>query len=291
MILVFGATGLVGEYVVSRLAEKCNVRCFIRRSSNIENLKQLGSNVHFFYGDLNEDFDKIKSCGEGISAIISIVNIRNSVNILKIAEHFSIKRAILISTTGRYSQFQQYSKEYIDREKDVLESNLDYTILRPTMIYGDKRDKNIHKIVLKLTKHKVFPIFGDGSSKFQPVYYKDVGDAIISCFNNDATIKKCYNISGKTVISYNDMLKLIAEKLNRKVYFIKTGFTLAYLIAAVSSVIPLGYKLKLEQIDRLKEDKVFGYNDAANDFGYNPLSFEEGIIKQLESMGFPKFKI
>ncbi|MCR4436300.1 MAG: NAD(P)H-binding protein [Clostridiales bacterium] len=288
MILVFGATGLVGEYVVSRLANDYDIRCFVRKGSNRINLKGYGNRIEFFTGDLDEDFEQIADCGRNVDLIISIVNIRKIPGILKIADYHHIKRAIIVSTTGKYSKFQEYSQEYLQREKDVKESNLDYTILRPTMIYGDARDKNIHQIILKLNKYRIFPVLGDGKSKFQPVYFKDVGDAIISCVNNARTIKKCYNIGGQTVISYEDMQRLIAGKLNRQVIFLKTGFPLAYVIAAVSNIVPLGYKLRMEQIHRLKEDKVFDYSEAARDFGYSPISFDEGISRELKAMGLIK---
>jgi hypothetical protein len=43
--------------------------------------------------------------------------------------------------------------------------------------------------------------------------------------------------------------------------------------------------IKAEQVMRLNEDKAFDYGQAANDFGYEPLSFEEGITLEIKEMG------
>jgi hypothetical protein len=42
--------------------------------------------------------------------------------------------------------------------------------------------------------------------------------------------------------------------------------------------------IKAEQVQRLNEDKVFDHRDAAEDFGYRPRTFREGIQLEIEEM-------
>ncbi|HZK60446.1 MAG TPA: hypothetical protein VFC41_00130, partial [Anaerovoracaceae bacterium] len=40
--------------------------------------------------------------------------------------------------------------------------------------------------------------------------------------------------------------------------------------------------ISVEQVLRMQEDKVFDHEMAKNDFGYNPVSFEEGIKDEVQ---------
>ena len=48
--------------------------------------------------------------------------------------------------------------------------------------------------------------------------------------------------------------------------------------------IGLFFPIKAEQILRLNEDKVFDFSKAHDDLGYSPISFEEGIVQEIEMM-------
>ena len=42
--------------------------------------------------------------------------------------------------------------------------------------------------------------------------------------------------------------------------------------------------INVEQVLRMQEDKNFSYEDAANDFGYDPIGFEQGITEEIREM-------
>jgi nucleoside-diphosphate-sugar epimerase len=138
---------------------------------------------------------------------------------------------------------------------------------------------------IALNKHSLFPIFGDGSALIQPVYYKDVANALFALIENEQCWGKAYNIPGKAPITYRRFIEIISEALGKRVRFIR--LPLRPTVYAVS-IIP-NFPLKAEQVLRTTEDRAFDYKDAQECFGYNPMSFEERIkleIKELRKEGY-----
>jgi nucleoside-diphosphate-sugar epimerase len=81
-----------------------------------------------------------------------------------------------------------------------------YTILRPSMIYGADRDRNMIKLLKYLSKWPVFPIFGSGKGLMQPVFVQDLADGIVTAIlNPELTRWKEYNLCGPAVIPYIDL--------------------------------------------------------------------------------------
>ena len=123
----------------------------------------------------------------------------------------------------------------------------------------------------------MIPVFGDGLSLQQPIYVEDVARAVVGCLSSGKTVCKSYNIAGKQPLTYNGVIDTIARQLKKQVW--KWHIPSAPVIALLSFFeqlrIPL--PIKAEQVQRLNENKNFSYAEAARDFGFRPLSFEEGV--------------
>ena len=286
-VLITGATGLVGSDLLDILEkendlENNEVRLLVRNTSNVEGLLKKGFNL--YYGDI-EDKDSIIKAADGIDIIIHIVQMRYSPTIVDIAHEVGAKRLIIIGTTGIYSQYRLYSSEYKDAEEYIYNNcNVPYVILRPTMIYGSERDKNVHKLVNFMKKFKFFPVFGPGKGKMQPIYYKDLSYAIYQVYKRDNLINESYNIAGKNQLEYQEILRETSKALGQKVFILKIPFKVATTIVSIYNKFSKKPKLKLEQVRRLNEDKVFDYSESSVAFDFNPITFEEGIKKQVNSM-------
>lgn len=69
-------------------------------------------------------------------------------NIVNVCEEMNVKRAIFVSTTGMFTKLNPDSKGIrLEVERLIKESNLDYTIIRPTMIYVTRTDRNMRRLV------------------------------------------------------------------------------------------------------------------------------------------------
>lgn len=284
MILLTGATGFLGEFVLKRLIEEGHdVTCFVRKTSNLDTIKKL--NVNYIYGEL-DDFNSICEALKEKAALINIASLGfgHAPDIVKACEKANVKRAVFISTTGVFTKLNPDSKTIrLEAEKAIKESDLDYTIIRPTMIFGTPKDRNMWRLVKFLKKLPVIPVLGDGTYLQQPVYVKDLADAIVRAYENSISIKKAYNISGLKSLTYNEVIDATAKALNKNVMKIHVPMKLSYNLLKIYEKISKNPRLKAEQVLRLNENKDFSHEEARLDFGYNPLSFEEGIGLEVNS--------
>jgi len=285
----------VGRYLVERLSSKADIliTCLVRKESNADWTIGL-RNVRLVYGSLDE-FDTFSAYMSETNIVVHIAGIRRALSVIRTMEELEVNRGIFVNTTGVFSKFRVASEEYRIIESEMIEkfsrNEIKYTIIRPTMIYGNGRDNNVRKIALYLSKHTFFPIFGDGSALIQPVYYKDVAKALLALLENEQCWGKAYNISGREPITYKRFIEIIAEAIGRKVKFVRLPlFPIVTSVSLLNKIIP-GFLIKSEQILRTVEDRVFDYKDAQECFGYDPISFEEGIrleVEELRKCGYLK---
>ena len=197
---------------------------------------------------------------------------------------YGISRAFFITTTGVFSRYKSAADIYKYGEKRIKESDCLWTILRPSMIYGTERDRNMTKLLTYLNRYPVFPVFGSGKCLMQPVYVADLAEGILAALRNmNVTEKKEYNLCGPHAMPYIELLKKCCTALNRKVKFIHVPHTLAVCVANFGEKLP-GFPIKAEQVMRLLEDKVFDVSLAENELGYMPRPFEEGIEAEVSRL-------
>ncbi len=221
---------------------------------------------------------------EGVSTVLHIASITSSRIIIEAAIKKNVKWVILVHTTGRYSKYKSASKEYIEIEDWVLSKRdlIAITVIRPTMIYGSSMDRNMYKLIDYLYKHKYFPLFGSGKNLMQPVYAKDLGYAYYDVLiNKENTFNKEYNLAGKNPIRYIDLIAQVTLALKKQNVIIKIPLWFSITAARVYNKLTKSPMISVEQVLRMQEDKAFSYEEATNDFGFSPTSFEEGIILEV----------
>lgn len=293
-IFVTGITGHSGSYFVERLKKEKSdfvITCVVRDTSDTAMLDESNLNIKKVTGDLN-DIAFLSDAMKNSDIILHIASIYQSQNVIKAAKKANIKNVILVHTTGMFSKFKSASSEYIEIEKEVLNNRkkVNITILRPTMIYGSVKDRNMYKLVEYLNTHKFFPIFGSGKNLMQPVHAKDLGDVYYDVLKNwDITKNKEYNLAGKYPIEYIELVHTIEDYLGKKVYNIKVPIWISLIGAYCYNLISKSALISIEQVQRMMEDKIFSYEDAENDFNYSPMSFSDGIkgeaIEYLKQKG------
>ena len=282
-ILILGASGNIGSLLIEKLCKKdYEIVAFIRENSSIVHLKKY--EIRIIKGDL-EKSETIIPALEGIDIVINTSYIVFAKNILKAIEDSKskIKRVIYIGSTGIYTKLP--SKSANDKrtaEEIIKKSSIPYTILRPTMIYGTGKDRNIFRLISFLHRYPVFPIFGNGENLLQPVYIEDVVQSIISSLNTSNALNKIYDIGGKNALTYNQLIDTTARYINKRIIRIHLPVMLSLQIARIIKRIIGKFPISEEQILRLNEDKTVDISDAVKDFGYTPISFEEGIEREVK---------
>ena len=294
MLYVTGITGHSGSWFLERMERAAakiggmplpfaGVRCAVRPGSDASRLEASPLGIEIARGDL-DDIDFLLRSMRGARAVLHIASIFTSPNVAEAALRSGVEWLVMVHTTGRYSKYKSASEEYIRIEEAILSmrDKIGVTVLRPTMIYGSSRDRNMWKLVDFLHRHTFFPLFGAGANLMQPVHARDLGNAYYEVLaNRERTFNRDYNLPGKRPISYLDLVRRVSRTLGRRNVIVKVPLPLSILGAKLYNAVSRTPVISVEQVLRMQEDKAFDYVDAARDFGYAPLSFEEGIVEEV----------
>ncbi len=283
-VFVTGGTGFTGSHVVPLLLKNgFQVRGLFRRTSDrLALLRQ--PDVEWVLGDV-ADAETLSASMQATDALVNIVSLGfgHADSIVRAAQIAGIKRAVFISTTAIFTQLNAKSKEIrLAAERAIQTSKLRYTILRPSMIYGSSRDRNMWRLICLMRYSPIVPVFGDGNFLQQPIHVEDVAQAILACLKSNSSIGKCYNMAGKYSLTYNQVIDTIAAQMNKRVWKFHIPFSPVVATMGFFEKLHIRLPIKAEQVLRLNENKDFSYEAAAKDFGFRPMSFEEGIGLELK---------
>jgi nucleoside-diphosphate-sugar epimerase len=281
---IAGSTGLTGRFVIDALREQGHVgmvRCLTRPASMHGDV-DAGLKIERYPGDCR-DVASLVGFLAGVDNLVHLAGIRFAENVISACLSGGVSRVTFINTTGMYSRYRKYAAEYIRIEEAIKTSGLRYTIVRPTMIYGNHLDHNIHKLVKVINRLPVIPIVGDGSSLMQPIYAKDLADFVVRVALDPSTVHKEYNVAGESPIKYRDLLNEICMALGKRRLFVHIPNWLAMAVGYLGEVVPNGL-VNVEKIQRLREDKHIDYSLARDELGFGPRSFHEGVLLEVDSL-------
>lgn len=281
MILITGATGNTGSFVVRKLACKIpagSIVALVRPESNTRELVALGIQTHECDVSVPSTYLPVVEKG---ATFVGIANLRHSDKMLPHLVEAGIARAHCVTTTAVFSSYHSYSALYRQIEERLLDNDIPVSLLRPSMIYGNDRDHNMKKLIRVLNRTPVFPVFGDGTALMQPVHVEDLATGIATAIDRNATGP--YDLAGPLPLTYNDILLEVASALDRKVRILHVNHRLA--AAAVDKLQHLPkFPIKHEQVMRLQEDKAFDISRAVAELDYAPCSFADGIRQEVAQL-------
>jgi len=277
-ILVTGGTGFIGKNLVPKLTKNHDVLCLVRNEISSSYLKNFGAKLAL--GDIL-DKESISNNMENADIVIHLAtshshgkedfNLIGSKNIIEICEKNKVKKFIFISSMATKRKIlDSYGKSKLKIERIIKDSNLNYTILRPTMIYSNKDLSLIGKCLKAIPF--IIPIIGEGKYKLDPVYLEDVTEAIALCINNNKkTINKSYDISGGEKLTFNNIIKICEKKFNIKKIIIHIPIKFCLILFKIVPII------SQEALRGINEDTNADITSLKNDLNISPIKFSEGI--------------
>lgn len=255
------------------------VRCLVRSESGRRFLPESG--IEIVQGDLTR-LGTVEQAMEGTEAVVHVAHIRFAPAIIRACERHNIRRAIFFSSTRRFTRFDcQSAREVRQGEQAIEAGSLDYTILRPSMMYGSSRDNNISRLIELVRRHRIIPLVGGGGNLVQPVFVLDVVEALLKTLERPEAIGSAYTLAGPEAMSYRHMIETIARVLQRKVFFVPVPLVAALLMARFYETFSRRPAFTSEQVRRMAEDRSFDINKARCELGFNPVPFEEGVRRQV----------
>ena len=277
-ILVVGGTGFIGERVVRRLVRAgVNVRIVTRDPAKPVARALSDEGVDVWEGDCDRRWT-IWEALEGCEALVSCVHIRHAPILVQACYRAEVSRIILLSSTRRYSKIKDPTvSQVLSAELHVQDSETEWTIIRPTMVYGSNRDRNISRIVEWTKRHRWIPVFGSGNALMQPVYVEDVVTAVQETLRRDKVEGRSFTVAGPEPKSWNDLLEDVFAVIDRRlrVMHMPTGLSLL----GLKLLGPLARRKGINEavIRRMDEDKDFDISDAREVLDFDPVPFEEGV--------------
>lgn len=292
-IFMTGSTGFVGSEILKRLVQAGHrVRCLVRKGSE---RKLASGGVEPVFGDVLDTADWIDVL-DGCDAVIHLVGIlrefparqitferlhvQATKNVVEAVQAHGIRRYLHMSALGaRPDAVTGYHRTKWKAEEMVRESGLDYTIFRPSVIFGP-RDRFVNLLADMMKKAPFMPVFGDGLYKLQPVAVEDVAEGYVKALAMPLAVGKAYEVGGLEQLTYIDILHAIADAIHKKLHIVHVPMGLMQNVASLMEWLPF-FPITRDQLVMLEEENVCNERPFVEEFGIEPLHFKEGIARYL----------
>ncbi|MDP2266678.1 MAG: NAD(P)-dependent oxidoreductase [Thiobacillus sp.] len=205
-------------------------------------------------------------------------------------EHFAfleaqgVRRVVVLSSTSRFTkddspdlEEQAVAHRLAKAEARVQawaeNRGVEWVILRPTLIYGLGRDKNIAEIARFIRRFGFFPVFGKAKGLRQPIHAGDVAGACVAALQAPEAANHAYNISGGETLAYRDMVARVFAALGRPPRLLPVPLPAFRVAVALLRCLPRYRHWSAAMAERMNRDLVFDHAEAARDLGFKPRAF------------------
>ncbi len=229
-VFLTGATGFVGTGVLKQLvAGGHTVRALVRKNSE----EKLSTNtaIEIHVGDVT-DASSLVGAMEGCDAVIHLVGIIREVpkrgitfdkmhvmstkNILEAATDQGVSRYLHMSSNGTSERSRiGYHRTKWQAEQLVRKSSLDWTIFRPSIIFGPDSEF-INMLTELIRRIPVVPVIGNGQYRMQPVSLAQLAESLVKALDRPETAGKTYFLGGGESYSYDEILDLTAQAMGKE---------------------------------------------------------------------------
>jgi len=287
-LLVVGGSGFLGGHVLREAARQGHQVVALARSAAAARSVE-GDGADPIAGDL----DDARSLDEAFSAArcdalacLASLGHGHGPGIVAAAEEAGIPRVVFVSTTAVTTTLHPPTKQIrLAAEQQIRSSGLDWTILRPTMIYGGAGDRNLSRLLRLLSRTPVLLVPGNGKCLHQPVHVADVATAVLSALQRATAIGSVYNVAGPEPLPFSELLRTCAHTVGSRTRLVRVPLTPLVTLTRGYEWLSRHPRISAEQLLRLAEDKAFGIDDAIRDLGYTPRSFADGIRDEARTLG------
>lgn len=299
--LVTGGTGFVGQEILRQLHSAGHEAHLLARAPKSGRAQAVAKK---FAGQVRAgnvlDADSLKSSCAGMDAVIHLVGIisevgaqtfesvhtRGTENILAAVKNSGVRRFVHMSALGtRADAVSRYHKSKWDAEELVRGSGLDWTIFRPSIIYGE--GDGFVNLFAKIARWSpVVPVMGNGGSKFQPVAVENVAAAFVKSLTEPRAIGRTFDLCGDETLSLNRIVDEILFVTERRRWKFHVPMGVAKIQARLleiifADILHRAPPLNRDQLLMLAEDNVGGGEVADQLFGLKKTTFRGGISRFL----------
>ncbi len=225
MNVVTGAFGYIGRYIARQLIEAGEVVRTITTHPGKPN--PFGSAVEAFPYNFDRPGELVAAL-RGASTMFNTYWIRfehdgatfqqavqNTVTLFDCAKRAGVGRVVHISVTNASLESRlPYYRGKALQEQALIESGVSYAIVRPTLVFG-KEDVLVNNIAWLIRKFPVFPVFGSGEYRLQPVYVGDLAAIAVACARESKST--ALDAIGPETFTFEEFVRLLAVKIKPSV--------------------------------------------------------------------------
>lgn len=292
-VFLTGGTGFVGSEVLRQLVAAGHVvRALIREGS--EKKLAVAENVEVQIGDVT-DVANLDGALADCDAVIHLVGIIREFpgrdvtfhklhvtatnNVLKSCKEQGVSRYLHMSANGtRANGNTGYHCTKWQAEEMVRESDLDWTIFRPSLVFGPGGEfvKMLAELIRRLP---VVPVIGNGRYRMQPVAVEQVAASFVKALEMPETINATYHLGGGASYSYDEILDITARAIGKE--RVAKMHQPLFVVKPMIKMLQGNeyFPITSDQLTMLIEGNVCDASEWAKVFDLEPLSYAEGIGK------------
>src|SRR5215471_15007998 len=290
VVTVFGGTGFLGCRIVRhlrlhgfcvRVASRHPDRGHALLGPDDPQLRSVKADVH----DERSVADALASAYGVVNAVslyveqgwetFHSVHVESAQRVAAQAQRAGVKRLVHVAGMGADPRSHSlYVRRRGEGELAVRVAFADALLIRPAVMFGPD-DSFLTTVITFLKRFPIYPMFGRGLTRLQPVYVEDVAEAITRALQRTEKRPITFECGGPRVYSYEELLKTVAHEANLKPTLISNPFAFWYLLAWFAEMLPsppiTRNQVDLMQIDNVASPEIPGFGEL----GISPLSIEE----------------
>jgi NADH dehydrogenase len=299
-VLVTGASGFVGSYVIPELvAGGHRVVALVRSERSADELRgrlprAVAAGVEMRTGDVTEA-STLAPALAGVDAVVHLaaiardwdggrdllrVNLGGTQNVIAAMRGSGVRRLVHLGALGVEDREElNYAKSKARAEAAVRTSGLDWTILRPSLLFGP--GDGFFNIVADLVRIPVpvVPVPGSGSSRFQPIHAGDVALCVRLAVERPAAVGASLDLGGPRVWTYREITREVARSMGKRRIILPVPVPLIRLAAGLAERLRLRFfPVATDQLRQLAIDNVTDPAAVASAFGFVPRTMEGELL-------------
>ncbi len=271
-IAITGGTGFVGGHLAKAISERGHEAVVLSRGVDVRpwaqevlrlprvSFQQVGIGDETALARAFEGCDGVAHCA-GINREIGpqtyrAVHVEGTAHVVRAAAAAGVPRIVLLSfLRARPGCGSAYHESKWEAEKIVSASDLEWTVLKPGMMFG-RGDHMLDHLSRALS---TFPVFlGLGQRRIRPLAVEDVVEVLVAALIDGRLPGKTVALVGPTEIGFDDAARLVTKVMGLRRLFLRAPLVFHRVLALVTERIMTVPLISLAQVRILEEEVVEG---------------------------------